>query len=72
MPNQSPLLMSTQSPLQIRFEEMKAEALNKTKIKDLPQLLCDTCGLCTTFGWPETFEGSIFTLLDVCVCIHQK
>ena len=59
--------MPNQSPAQIRFDQMAEEATNET-IKDLPALLCGTCGLCETFGGSDNFEDENFTILNVCLC----
>jgi len=61
-------IMPNQSLKQMRFDDMKNDALDETEMKDLPPLLCGMCELCTTFGGSEFFEESIFTLLDVCIC----
>jgi hypothetical protein len=59
--------MPNQSPAQIRFDEMVDDATNES-IKDLPALLCGTCGLCTTFGGSENFQDEHFTILSICLC----
>jgi len=59
--------MPFQRLVQIRFEDMKADALDET-VSKLPQLICDTCKRCTTFGGSETFVDGHFTILDVCMC----
>ncbi len=61
-------IMPNQSLKQMRFDDMKNDALDETEMKDLTPLLCGMCELCTTFGGSEFFEESIFTLLDVCIC----
>ena len=57
-----------ESLVEIRFGDMKHDALTNTVPKDLPKLLCDVCTKCVSFGGSETFEESHFTLLDVFVC----
>ena len=63
--------MPNQSLVQIRFDDMKHDALDDTLPQNLPELLCGTCELCVTFGGSKTFEESHFTLLDVCVCMSH-
>jgi len=50
--------MPNQPPAQIRFDQMAEEAANET-IKDLPALLCGTCGCAQRLAVRTTLKTKI-------------
>lgn len=37
--------------------------------RDMPGLVCLSCGHCVTFGGIDHFEERLFTVADVCSCL---